>query len=43
LNNHIRRSEVNVKLKKYQDALIDAEKAIDLNKNDSRGFLKKGF
>ncbi len=42
-NNHIRRSEVNIKLKKYEDALNDAERAIDLNKNDSRGFLKRGY
>jgi hypothetical protein len=42
-NNHIRRSEVNIKLKKYEDALEDAETAIYLNKNDSRGFLKKGY
>lgn len=41
-NNYIRRSDVNVKLKHFKEAVEDAESAIQINDQDSRGFLKKG-
>lgn len=41
-NYYIGRSEANLKLNKYQEALNDAQEAINLNKNDSRAYLRKG-
>ncbi|CAF0908742.1 unnamed protein product [Brachionus calyciflorus] len=39
----IGRSQANIKLEKYNEALKDAESAIETNSNDSRAYLKKGI
>ena len=40
---YVRRSECYVKLKKFKEALDDAQLAVDTNGADLRGYLKKGY
>ena len=40
---HVGRSQANLKLKKFSDTIKDADLAININSNDSRAFLKKGY
>ena len=42
-NYYIGRSQAYLKLKNYNECLNDAENAFQLNPNDSRAYLKKGY